>query len=99
MSKILIYHRSKEHFDQGGEITRCYAAMDGTTAEELKKSVDKYNSDSEKKEIAAFVTVEDNSLEMYLYQEAKRAVVYQREAVQDAIASVERALDDLHCLD
>lgn len=96
--KTLIVHRSQEHFDQEAVIEKCYEKPEKITADKLVQMVDEYNKNEKNRDRITIVDVDDNGLEMYLLRKARTAVMYQKDAVEDAIESASRLLDDLRSL-
>lgn len=94
---LLVYYRDKD-----GAIVRHHPAPEGMTLEQLQENIRSYNfSDARKKDgkIAHSEEVEDGTLLAYMVQKAAERRKLDKEAVEDAISSIEDALDAVRGLE
>lgn len=95
---IIIYYR-----DESGAIVSHHGPAEGQTLEKLQELVLEYNKKSEERKTrnrTAFVEeVADDSLTAYLFKKAAERRKLDKEAVQDAISSIEAALDSVRDLE
>ncbi len=91
---IIIYYRDKD-----GKITHHHAAPEGWTLEVTQERIDQYNSEPGHKTTAQALQAEAGSIEAYLFQKAAKQKKWDKEALQDAISSIEDALDAVRGLE
>lgn len=94
---MLVYYRNKD-----GAIFRHHAPPgEGLTLDQLEKLVQEYNEGKGKQQgITAYaVELEDDGLPAYLAQKAAERRKFNKEIVQEAISSIEDALDSVRSLE
>lgn len=91
---IIIYYKSKTT----GAYTRVHENRPGCTMAQLEPLIENFNAESHK-EICGAVEVADDSLEAFLFGTRNQRARIDREALQDAISSVEDALNNLRFLE
>lgn len=94
---LLVYYRDKD-----GAIVRHHPAPEGMTPEQLQENVRAYNFEEGRKKdgkTAHFEEVEDGTLLAYMVKKAAERRKLDKEAVQDAISSIEDALDTVRELE
>ena len=94
---ILIYYRDKD-----GAIFRHHAPPgEGLTLDQLQEMVQEYNKGKGKeRDLTAYVVeLEDDGLPAYLARKAAERKKFEKEIVQDAISSIEDALDSVRSLE
>ena len=94
---LLVYYRDKE-----GDIVRHHGISDKMTREQLQENIRAYNFEEARKKdgkTAYFEEVEDGTLLAYMVQKAAERRKLDKEAVQDAISSIEDALDTVRELE
>lgn len=87
---LLVYYRDKD-----GAIVRHHPAREGMTLDQLQESIRAYNFEEARKKdgrTAHFEEVEDGTLLAYMVKKAAERRKLDKEAVQDAISSIEDAL-------
>lgn len=91
----LIYYRKKDT----GEITQHHAVPEDWTPEIVKERVDQYNSEPDHKTTVYAIQVEAGSFEAYLLDRLEKKYRLAKEAIQQAIDSVEEAMDCIRSLE
>ena len=95
---IIIYYR-----DESGAIVSHHGPAEGQTLEKLQELVQEYNKKSEERKTksrTAFVEeVADDSLTAFLYAKAAERRKIDNDIVQQAIRSIEDALDSVRSLE
>ncbi len=91
---IIIYYRDKD-----GKITQHHAAPDDWTMEAVQERIDQYNSEPGHTTTAHAHQADNGSVEVYLFQKAAERKKWDAEALQDAISSIEDALDAVRGLE
>lgn len=92
---IIIYYKDKD-----GKITHHHASQKDITLEELGNRVRDFNRERADKDgkTAHIFDAEDDGLTAYLFQKAAERKKWDAEALQDAISSIEDALDSVRGL-
>lgn len=94
---LLVYYRDKD-----GAIVRHHPAPEGVKMEQFQENVKAYNFEEARKEngkTAYLEVVEDGTLLAYMVKKAAERRKLDKEAVQDAISSIEDALDTVRGLE
>ncbi len=92
---IIIYYRDKD-----GKIMNSHGNTAEKTLDELKEMAEIFNRDSGRTKRTAYIAeVEDDSITAYLFQKAAERKKWDSEALQDAISSIEDALDAVRGLE
>lgn len=94
---LLVYYRDKD-----GAIVRHHPAPEGMTLEQLQENIRAYNFEEARKKdgrTVHFEEVEDGTLLAYMVHKAAERKKLDKEAVQDAISSIEDALDAVRSLE
>lgn len=91
---IIIYYQNR----QTGKYTRVYENKPGKTMADLQPLIEDYNKFGNTDTVGA-VEVADDSLEAFLFGTRNQRARIDREALQDAISSVEDALNQLRFLE
>ncbi len=95
---ILFYYRGKD-----GAITQHHGLTEhteGLTLDQLKGLVQEYNEQNVEKGKTAYIEeLADDSLTAYLAQKAAERKKLDKEVIQDAISSIEEALDSVRSLE
>lgn len=90
---ILIYYKNKD-----GKIVRHHPARDGRTLEQLQDAVEIYNNNGHDQK-AYIQEIQEDSLEMYLWEYAQKQKRFTEETVQAARDAIREALDCIDCLE
>lgn len=94
---LLVYYRDKD-----GAIVRHHPAPEGMAPDQLQENIRAYNFEEARKKdgkTAHFEDVEDGTLLAYMVKKAAERRKLDKEAVQDAISSIEDALDTVRELE
>lgn len=90
---ILIYYRNND-----GQIISHHPARDGRTLEQLQAAAEEYNSNGRTQK-AYIQEIQEDSLEMYLWEYAQKQKRFTEETVQAARDAIREALDCIDCLE
>lgn len=88
----LIYYR-----DKGGKILRYHLPPKDWTPEQLEAEMEKFNEIGDAKVFCQ--EIEENSLEMHLYEMAQYRKRFPKDVIQDALDALEAARDAIQCLE
>lgn len=94
---LLVYYRDKD-----GAIVRHHPVHEGVTPDQLRENIRAYNFEEARKKdgkTANFEEVEDGTLLAYMVKKAAERRKLDKEAVEDAISSIEDALDTVRELE
>lgn len=89
----IIYYTDKE-----GKITNHHKAAEDRTPEELGEIVREFNRTNKKGTTAHIVDAEDGGFVAYLFEKEQKRKQWDKQIVQDAIDSLEEALDFVRSL-
>lgn len=90
----IIYYTDKE-----GKITNHHKAAEDRTPEELGEMVREFNRTNKNGKTAHIVDAEDGGFVAYLFEKAAERKKWDREALEDAISSIEDALNTVRGLE
>lgn len=90
---IIIYYTDKD-----GKITHHQATPQDLTLEELKDRAQDFNRERTDGKAAHVVETADDGLTAYLFRKAAERKKWDKQAMDDAISSIEDALDTVRCL-
>lgn len=89
----IVYYTDKE-----GKIVSHHKMANSMTPEELEEAVRLYNQNPKYEKTAHIFDAEDSGLTAYLFQKAEKRKQWDKQIVQDAIDSLEEALDFVRSL-
>lgn len=90
---ILVYYR-----DVAGKIVRHHTVRDGETLENIQSLVEHYN-DTYQDRTAYVQDIQEDSLEMYLFECAQKKKLFTEQTIEDAKDAIREALSAIECLE